>query len=81
MPETPEQKARRQIDAMLAMTGWDVQDYTRFNPAASRGVALREVPLDSGRCDYLLLVDRKAIGIIEAKKEGRRNANQRTTIP
>lgn len=70
MPEAPEQKARRQIDAMLALTGWAVQDYTRYNPAASRGIALREVPLDAGRCDYLLLVDRKAIGVIEAKKEG-----------
>jgi len=43
MPEAPEQKARRQIDAMLAATGWDVQDYTRINMAASRGIALREI--------------------------------------
>lgn len=70
MPETPEQKARRQIDAMLAATGWVVQDYTHFNPAASRGIALRDVPLEAGRCDYLLLVDRKAVGVVEAKKEG-----------
>src|SRR5579862_4175391 len=70
MPEAPEQKARRQIDAMLAATGWDVQDYTRINLGASLGIALCEVPLQSGRCDYLLLVDRKAVGVIEAKKEG-----------
>jgi type I restriction enzyme R subunit len=31
---------------------------------------LREVPLKSGRCDYLLLVDRNALGVVEAKKEG-----------
>ena len=31
---------------------------------------MREVPLKSGRCDYLLLVDRQALGVVEAKKEG-----------
>ncbi|HEX8834258.1 MAG TPA: DEAD/DEAH box helicase family protein [Abditibacteriaceae bacterium] len=67
---TPEEKARQQIDEALIASGWAVQDYKALNLSASRGVALREVPLKSGRCDYLLLVDRKAIGIVEAKKEG-----------
>jgi type I restriction enzyme R subunit len=67
---TPEEKARQQIDAMLIASGWVVQDYKAFNPSAARGIALREVPLQSGRCDYLLLVDRKALGVVEAKKEG-----------
>ncbi len=70
MPETPEQRARQQIDAQLAACGWVVQDYKQFNPSAGRGIALREAPLKSGTCDYLLLVDRKAVGIAEAKKEG-----------
>ncbi len=71
MPElNPEQEARRQIDAQLANCGWVVQDYKQFNPSAGRGIALREVPLKSGTCDYLLLVDRKAVGVIEAKKAG-----------
>lgn len=71
MPDlTPEQRARQQIDAQLTASGWDVQAYKQFNPAASRGIALREAPLKSGTCDYLLLVDRKALGVIEAKKEG-----------
>ena len=67
---TPEQQARQQIDAQLVAAGWVVQDYKAFNPSAGRGIALREVPLKSGRCDYLLLVDRKALGVVEAKKEG-----------
>ena len=67
---TPEQQARQQIDAMLVASGWIVQDYKAFNPSAARGIALREVPLKSGRCDYLLLVDRKALGVVEAKKKG-----------
>jgi len=67
---TPEEKARQQIDAMLTASGWVVQNYKAFNPSAARGIALREVPLKSGRCDYLLLVDRKALGVVEAKKQG-----------
>jgi type I restriction enzyme, R subunit len=67
---TPEEKARQQIDAQLAVAGWAVQDYTKFDPAASRGIALREVPLKGGRCDYLLLADRKPVGVVEAKKTG-----------
>ena len=70
MPLTPEQLARKQIDAQLAASGWVVQDYKQFNPSVGRGIALREAPLKSGTCDYLLLVDRKAAGVIEAKKEG-----------
>jgi type I restriction enzyme R subunit len=67
---TPEQLARQQIDAQLAAAGWAVQDYARFDPSVARGIALREVPLESGRCDYLLIVDRKALGIVEAKRVG-----------
>ena len=58
---TPEQLARQQIDALLGVAGWSVQDYTAYQPGATRGIALREVPLASGRCDYLLLVDRQPL--------------------
>ncbi len=34
------------------------------------GVAVREYPLATGPCDYLLFVDRKACGVVEAKAEG-----------
>lgn len=66
----PEQFARQEIDAMLAAAGWHVQTYRQYNPSVGRGIALREVPLESGRCDYLLLVDRKALGVLEAKRQG-----------
>jgi type I restriction enzyme, R subunit len=66
---TPEEKSRQRIDTMLSASGWAIQDYKAFNPSAARGIALREVPLKSGRCDYLLLVDRKPVGIVEAKRE------------
>ena len=67
---TPEAKARQQIDVMLTASGWVVQDYNALNPSARQGIAVREVPLKSGRCDYLLLVDRVPVGVIEAKKQG-----------
>ncbi len=71
MPElAPEQRARQQIDAQLIASGWAVQDYKQFNPSVGRGIALREAPLKSGTCDYLLLVDRNAVGVVEAKKVG-----------
>lgn len=67
---TPEGMARQQIDAQLTASGWAVQDYTRFDPSVARGIALREVPLKGGRCDYLLLANRKPVGVVEAKKTG-----------
>ena len=33
-------------------------------------MAVREYPTDSGPADYALLVDRKLVGIVEAKREG-----------
>ena len=70
MADLPEQQARQSIDAMLAAAGWAFQDYKAFDSSTSTGIALREVPLKSDRCDYLLLVNRKTVGVVEAKKEG-----------
>lgn len=51
---------------------WVVQDYKQAHIHAGRGVVLRNFPLTSGHgfADYLLYVDGKAAGIVEAKKEG-----------
>ena len=69
---TPEQQARTTIDALLRAAGWHVCDADKANLHAARGVAIREFPLQSGHgfADYLLYVDGKAAGVIEAKKEG-----------
>jgi type I restriction enzyme R subunit len=68
----PEQEARARIDALLQSAGWSVQYLSEANIHATRGVAIREFPLKSGHgfADYLLYVDGKAAGVIEAKKEG-----------
>jgi type I restriction enzyme R subunit len=67
-----EDRARVEIDKMLEASGWAVQDQRDANLAASRGVAVREFILDAshGRADYVLFVDREAVGVIEAKPEG-----------
>ena len=65
---TPEQKARKIIDVKLTESGWILQDKREFNPAAARGVAVREFQTDSGPVDYLLFVSRKPIGVIEAMR-------------
>jgi type I restriction enzyme, R subunit len=67
---TPEQRARQTIDALLTAAGWQVHDRAALNLSAARGVAVREFPLKTGFADYLLFVDRKAVGAVEAKPEG-----------
>jgi len=66
----PEQQARIHIDELLVSVGWSIQDMKEINLGASLGVAVREYPLIDGFADYLLFVDRKPIGVIEAKAEG-----------
>lgn len=66
---TPEEKARIEIDKMLEQAGWVVQDRSELNIRASLGVAIREfVMKDNGESDYLLFVNGKAVGVLEAKK-------------
>jgi len=67
---TREQQARQNIDKQLSQAGWLVQDLKDFNPSAGLGIAVREYPTESGSADYILFVDRKPIGVIEAKKVG-----------
>jgi len=68
----PEAKAREKIDAQLEQSGWIVQDRDEINLSAGRGVAIREFRLKPGHgyADYLLFVDRKAVGVLEAKPMG-----------
>ncbi len=72
MTETPEQKARREIDAKLIASGWLLQNRDELDLTAGRGIAIREFPMKSGFgfADYLLYLDRKALGAVEAKADG-----------
>ena len=72
LTETLEQKARREIDADLAAAGWMVQDKDDLDLTAGRGIAVRKFAMKPGFgfADYLLYVDRKAAGAVEAKPTG-----------
>ncbi len=69
-PPLNEVQARRVIDRQLAAAGWMVQDLVDVNPTAAVGVAVREFRLATGFADYILYVDGKIVGVIEAKREG-----------
>ena len=66
---TPEQKAGENIDRMLSASGWDVQNMSEINFAGRMGVAVREYQTDAGFADYVLFIDRKPVGVIEARRE------------
>ena len=65
--QTPEQAARDTIDTMLERAGWKVQSKNKTDFAAGRGIAVREYPTDVGPADYVLFVDKKPTGVVEAK--------------
>lgn len=67
-----EQRARVLIDRQLTDASWSVQDSRSLNLFAAQGVARREATMAAGhgRADYLLYVDQKVVGVIEAKPEG-----------
>ena len=69
MNQNPEQRARDTIDRQLEQSGWIVQDKKSLNLHAGRGVAVREYNTEIGPADYVLFVDAKPAGIIEAKRE------------
>ena len=67
--QNPEQQARDAIDAQLRQAGWAVQANTAIDFDAGTGQAVREYQTDVGPADYVLFVERKAVGVIEAKRE------------
>lgn len=84
----PEDQARQHIDELLTQAGWVVQDRNLMNMGAGHGIAVREYPLLNGPTDYLLFVDREAVGIVEAKSVGQtltgveeQSAKYRTGVP
>ncbi len=46
-----------------------MQSYKQKNIAAGLGIAIREYSTDTGPADYILFVNKKAVGVIEAKRE------------
>lgn len=79
MPDNrnPEQIARDKIDKQLKEAGWKVQSLKKIDLNDGIGQAVREYPTAAGPADYLLFVDKKPLGVIEAKRE---EEGQRLTV-
>jgi type I restriction enzyme R subunit len=75
--QNAEQIARDKIDEMLELAGWSVQDKNKINLNEGYGQAVREYHTDVGPADYVLFVDKKAVGVIEAKRE---EAGEKITV-
>ena len=69
MNQNPEQIARDVIDDLLQQTGWVIQSKAKIDFSAGLGIAVREYQTDAGPADYVLFINRKPVGIIEAKRE------------
>lgn len=66
---TPEDIARVKIDRMFAEAGWAVVNRDDYEPTMC-AVAVREAMLkDNLRADYFLMINGKACGVFEAKRE------------
>ena len=59
-------------DGQLAAAGWVVEDTRNLNLSIAQHVARREAIMATGhgRADYLLYLDRRVVGMIEAKPVG-----------
>lgn len=69
MNQNPEQIARDNIDRQLLACGWFIQGIKQINLQAGVGIAVKEYLTDVGPADYVLFVDGKPCGVIEAKRE------------
>lgn len=68
--QDPEQIARDNIDKQLIACGWVIQDKDKINLNAALGVVVRYYLTQDGKeTDYVLFVDKKPVGVIEAKRE------------
>lgn len=64
----PEERAREWIDRKLSEAGWKVVNREEFAPGMT-AVAVREAAMKGGlEADYLLLLNGKAAGVLEAKR-------------
>ena len=65
--QKPEEIARDKIDILLQSSGWSVQEKDEIDFNKGFGQAIKEYPTDVGPADYVLFVEKKAVGVIEAK--------------
>ena len=76
--QNPEQIARDNIDKLLLQSGWVIQNKNQINLHNGTGQAVREYQTDTSPADYILFVDAKPVGAIEAKAE--QHGHKLTTV-
>lgn len=64
----PEERARLEIDRKLQDAGWLVADRKHYSPSISAVAITESILRGNLEADYLLFIEGKAIGVIEAKK-------------
>jgi type I restriction enzyme R subunit len=67
--QNPEQIARDNIDRQLITCGWIIHSMKQLNLHAGVGVAVKEYFTDAGPADYVLFVECKPCGVVEAKRK------------
>lgn len=66
---TPEEKARVKIDQMFEDAGWKVVDRDAYSPTITAAAIREALLLGNNEADYLLFINGKAVGVLEAKRE------------
>ncbi len=66
---TPEEKARQNIDRLFSDAGWSVVDRLHYNPRLSAAAIKEGLLCGNLKADYLLFIEGKAVGVLEAKRE------------
>lgn len=68
----PEEKARVKIDKQLRNAGWDIVARNEYLPNSTS--AVKEALMGGNtESDYLLFIDGKAIAVVEAKREEKKD--------
>lgn len=66
---TPEEKARVKIDQMFEDAGWKVVDREDYSPTITAAAIREALILGKKEADYLMFINGKAVGVLEAKRE------------
>ena len=65
----PEEKARVKIDQMFVDAGWRVVDREAYSPTITAAAIREALLIGNAEADYLLFINGKAVGVLEAKRE------------
>lgn len=65
---SPNNSPATRLDAALIESGWAIQDKKKINLSSTLGIDVGEFQADPGSADYILFVEKKPVGVIEAKR-------------